>query len=280
MTQPTRPGGQAPVDEALQRHRDALKELFPLPPATPKPRKATKAAGGALLLALAVGTLAWLDPAYQHERFVTAIGERRDVTLADGSQLLLDSGSQVEVSWHPFSRQVELRSGQALFEVSPALYRPFVVSAGSIRVRVLGTRFNVRRLDDDVRVTLARGRVEVANMAAAKAPLVLLPGQQVDSIGGQLTPVAKVDAATAMAWQDDRLVFERTPLGEAVALLRHYRKAPIRMDDPSLASLRLTGVFAAHNADLLLDLLPSILPVAVSRQEDGSVEIQRKSTRK
>lgn len=138
---------------------------------------------------------------------------------------------------------------------------------------MLGTRFNVRRLDDDVRVTLERGRVEVGTSATAQAPVVLLPGQQVDAIGGQLMPLAKVDAATAMAWKDDRLVFERTPLGEAVALLRHYRKAPILLDDPSLASLRLTGVFAAHNVDRLLDLLPSILPVAVSRQEDGSVEI-------
>ncbi len=178
------------------------------------------------------------------------------------------------------SRRVALRAGQVLFEVSPARYRPFVVSAGSTDIRVLGTRFNVRRLDDDVRVTLERGRVEVGTSATAQAPVVLLPGQQVDAIGGQLTPLAKVDAATAMAWKDDRLVFERTPLGEAVALLRHYRKAPILLDDPSLASLRLTGVFAAHNADRLLDLLPSILPVAVSRQEDGSVEIQRKSTRK
>lgn len=202
------------------------------------------------------------------------------MTLADGSQLLLDSGSQIEVSWHPLSRRVALRAGQVLFEVSPARYRPFVVSVGSTDIRVLGTRFNVRRLDDDVRVTLERGRVEVGTSATAQAPVVLLPGQQVDAIGGQLMPLAKVDAATAMAWKDDRLVFERTPLGEAVALLRHYRKAPILLDDPSLASLRLTGVFAAHNADRLLDLLPSILPVAVSRQEDGSVEIQRKSTRK
>ncbi|AEO76019.1 TPA: FecR family protein [Pseudomonas aeruginosa] len=280
MTQPSKRNGQVPLDDALERHRDALKDLFPLPPSRPKSRKASKAAGVALLLALAIGALAWLDPAYKRERFATAIGERRDVTLADGSQLLLDSGSQIEVSWHPLSRRVALRAGQVLFEVSPARYRPFVVSAGSTDIRVLGTRFNVRRLDDDVRVTLERGRVEVGTSATAQAPVVLLPGQQVDAIGGQLMPLAKVDAATAMAWKDDRLVFERTPLGEAVALLRHYRKAPILLDDPSLASLRLTGVFAAHNADRLLDLLPSILPVAVSRQEDGSVEIQRKSTRK
>lgn len=211
MTQPSKRNGQVPLDDALERHRDALKDLFPLPPSRPKSRKASKAAGVALLLALAIGALAWLDPAYKRERFATAIGERRDVTLADGSQLLLDSGSQIEVSWHPLSRRVALRAGQVLFEVSPARYRPFVVSAGSTDIRVLGTRFNVRRLDDDVRVTLERGRVEVGTSATAQAPVVLLPGQQVDAIGGQLTPLAKVDAATAMAWKDDRLVFERTP---------------------------------------------------------------------
>ncbi len=112
MTQPSKRNGQVPLDDALERHRDALKDLFPLPPSRPKSRKASKAAGVALLLALAIGALAWLDPAYKRERFATAIGERRDVTLADGSQLLLDSGSQIEVSWHPLSRRVALRAGQ------------------------------------------------------------------------------------------------------------------------------------------------------------------------
>ena len=167
MTQPSKRNGQVPLDDALERHRDALKDLFPLPPSRPKSRKASKAAGVALLLALAIGALAWLDPAYKRERFATAIGERRDVTLADGSQLLLDSGSQIEVSWHPLSRRVALRAGQVLFEVSPARYRRFVVSVGSTDIRVLGTRFNVRRLDDDVRVTLERGRVEVGTSALA-----------------------------------------------------------------------------------------------------------------
>ncbi|MFP3526930.1 hypothetical protein SB912_31015, partial [Pantoea sp. SIMBA_072] len=84
------------------------------------------------------------------------------------------------------------------------------------------------------------------------------PGQQVDSIVGQLMPVAKVDALKAMAWKDDRIVFEQTSLDEAVSLLRHYRKASIELSDPSLAALKATGVFEAHNVDRLLDLLPSI----------------------
>ncbi|WP_085588153.1 MULTISPECIES: FecR family protein [unclassified Pseudomonas] len=271
---------QAPLDEALGRHREELKQLFPMPPSRPAPSKAVKSAGITLAVAIAFAALAWLNPAYKSERFATAIGERRAVLLSDGSKLLLDSGTHVDISWRLLSREVDLRAGQALFDVSSAVYRPFVVSAGLAKVEVLGTLFNVRRLDNDaVRVTLARGRVDVA-AAAAQAPVTLRPGQQVDSIGGQLMPVAKADASRAMAWKDDRIVFEQTPLDEAVSLLRLYRKAPIELSDPSLAALKVTGVFEAHNVDLLLDLLPSILPVAVLQQGDGSVRIQPKSTRK
>jgi len=269
----------APLDDALGRHRDQLKQLFPVPPRRPAPSKPARSAGIALVMALAFAALAWWNPVYKTERFATAIGERRTVLLGDGSQLLLDSGTRVDVRWRLRSREAGLHAGQVLFDVSPALYRPFVVSAGPAQVEVLGTLFNVRRLDDDkVRVTLARGRVQVA--AAGHAPVSLRPGQQVDAIGGQLQPVAKVDAARAMAWKEDRIVFEQTPLDEAVSLLRHYRKAAIRLDDPSLAALKLSGVFDAQNVDRLLALLPSILPVAVQQQADGSVQIRRKPLRK
>ncbi|ATB67554.1 FecR family protein [Pseudomonas mosselii] len=271
---------QAPLDEALGRHREELKQLFPMPPSRPAPSKAVKSAGITLALAITFAALAWLNPAYKSERFATAIGERRAVLLSDGSKLLLDSGTHVDISWRLLSREVDLRAGQALFDVSSAVYRPFVVSAGLAKVEVLGTLFNVRRLDNDaVRVSLARGRVDVV-AAATQAPVTLRPGQQVDSIGGQLMPVAKANASSAMAWKDDHIVFEQTPLDEAVSLLRLYRKAPIDLSDPSLAALKVTGVFEAHNVDLLLDLLPSILPVAVLQQGDGSVRIQPKSTRK
>jgi len=271
---------QPPVDDALERHREALKNHFPVPP-RPKPRKPAKAAGAALMVALSIGALAWLNPAYKTERFVTAMGERRAVVLDDGSELLLDSGSDVDVAWHLRSRSVDLRAGQAIFDVSSAVYRPFVVTAGSTSVRVLGTVFNVRRLENDnVRVTLARGRIEVSETTAQQASLVLVPGQQVDSIRGHLMPVTQVDTHKAMAWKDDRIVFEKTPLDEAIALLRLYRKAPIRLSDPSLAGLTVTGVFDARNVDVLLDLLPSILPVSVTRQEDSSVQIQRSVAKK
>ncbi|RCL28523.1 iron dicitrate transport regulator FecR [Pseudomonas sp. AFG_SD02_1510_Pfu_092] len=273
--------GQAPLDDALQRHREQLKQLFPLPPARPAKTRVASSAATALAVALSFAALAWLNPAYEREHFAAAIGERRAVQLSDGSKLLLDSGTQVDVSWRLRSREVSLRGGQALFDVSSAVYRPFVVRAGLTEVEVLGTLFNVRRLDnDDVRVTLARGRVDVAVAAAAQPAVQLVPGQQVDSIAGQLRPVAKVDAAKAMAWKDERIVFEQTPLDEAVAVLRRYRKAAIHLNDPSLAGLKVTGVFETRNVERLLALLPSILPVAVQQQGDGSVLIRRKAGQK
>ncbi|QJQ20512.1 iron dicitrate transport regulator FecR [Pseudomonas sp. SK] len=275
----TRIAEQLPLDEALGRHRDQLRQLFPVPPPRPARGKAAKSAGIALVLAFAVAALAWLNPVYRTERFATAIGERRAVLLGDGSKLLLDSGSRVDISWRLRSREAGLHAGQVLFDVSPAVYRPFVVSAGLTKVEVLGTLFNVRRLDDDqVRVTLARGRVQVA--AAGQTPVRLTPGQQLDAIGGRLLAVTQADATKAMAWKQGRIVFEQTPLAEAVALLRHYRKAAIRLDDPSLAALKLSGVFDAHDVDRLLALLPSILPVSVQQQGDGSVQIRRKAVAK
>ncbi|MBV4491238.1 FecR family protein [Pseudomonas oryzicola] len=270
---------QLPLDEALERHRDQLRQLFPVPPPRPARTKVAKSAAIALVVACAFVALAWLNPVYKTERFATAIGEQRAVLLGDGSRLLLDSGSRVDVRWRLRSREAGLHAGQVLFDVSSAVYRPFVVSAGLTKVEVLGTLFNVRRLDDDnVRVTLARGRVQVA--AAAQTPVSLMPGQQVDAIGGRLLPVTNADAARAMAWKEGRIVFEQTPLGEAVSVLRHYRKAAIRLDDPSLAALKLSGVFDAHNVDRLLALLPSILPVSVQQEGDGSVQIRRKPVRK
>lgn len=281
MTQPSpRHTEQAPVDEALARHRDELKKRFPVA-SQPKPRNSARLAGTALMVAVTTGALAWLNPAYKTERFDTAIGERRALVLDDGSKLLLDSGSHVDIRWRLRSREVDLRAGQVLFDVSSAVYRPFVVTAGSTSIEVLGTVFNVRRLDNDsVRVTLAHGRIEVDQTTAQKRAVILMPGQQVDSIRGHLMPVVKADVAKAMAWKDNRIVFEQTPLDEALAVLRHYRQAPIGLSDPSLAALTVTGVFDAHNVDLLLDLLPSILPVSVIRLEDSSVRIQRKTAKK
>ncbi|MCX2684419.1 FecR domain-containing protein [Pseudomonas sp. DCB_AW] len=262
----------AAVDEALAACRETLKQRFPLPSSPParKPRKGSKVLP-LVLLALAAG-VAWKDPAYRNEHFVTQVGQRQAVQLADGSKIKLDGGTEVRVSWHLRTRQVALVRGQALFDISPMQYRPFLVDAGNADIRVVGTRFNVNMYAGDVRVTVAQGKVAVTGRAADRTSL-LMPGQQVLVQQGVPGEVVKGNAEDASAWQESRWVFAGTPLAEVVAALQRYYAQPIELTDPDVGKLPLSGVFSSDSVETLLALLPEILPVKLSR-EGGAVRIQ------
>ena len=266
-------------DEAIARVREDLKQRFPLPPPTPAKNK--RPAGktlGLLLLAIVAG-VAWIDPAYRSEHVASQVGQRQALLLADGTQVLLDSNTEMTISWHLRSRQVELKAGQALFEVSPMVYRPFLVDAGLAVVRVVGTRFNVRRQEQDVQITVAEGRVAV-RAAATGAVAALEPGQQLRVHKGQEARLGRVDVDDVTAWQQSRLVFESTPLEDVIDTLQRYHRQPIRLMDPRLARLPVSGVFDSGHVDRLLALLPGIMPVRVSTATDGSVLIDSPGQKK
>lgn len=265
-------------DESLARHREALRERFPLP--APKPRKPRKTlAAGALLVLVAAG-LAWFDPAYHSEQYSSAVGTRKVVDLADGSRLVLDSHSRVVVSWHLRSRRAQLVQGQVLFNINKTLVRPFQVDVGTARIQVLGTRFNVLRDDERVSVSLLRGSIDLQSGLDPDRHIQLSPGEQVQVVRGELQPVVKPDMAQVLAWRDRRLVFAHTPLSEVIAQVRRYRQAPIRMDDPSLADLSVSGVFDTDKVEDLLALLPHILPLRIARDTDDTLHITRKVAKK
>lgn len=265
----SRPDKFAEEDQVIARLREELKQRFPMP--DPKPRnKRTRILGAGLLSLAVLATLAWLDPAYRSEHYLTRVGERQTLNLADGTVVTLDAASEVAVSWHLFSRRSELQRGQALFEVAPRVYRPWLVDAGQASVRVVGTRFNVDRHASEVRVSVAEGRVAVA---AGGAERELLPGQQVRASNAGLGAMVAVDANAVGAWQGGQLVFQRTPLGEVLDTIGRYQDKPVRLQDARLATLPVSGVFDSAHVERLLALLPSILPVQLGKGADGSVLI-------
>ncbi|MCY1285980.1 FecR protein [compost metagenome] len=279
MTRPTpRPDEFTTADDAIARHREELKKRFPLPSPSKKPRRPGPATLGASIAVLGLaGGLFWLDPAYKTEQFSSAAGQRQLIELADGSRMTLDSSSRVAVSWHLRTRQVELQAGQALFDVAPARYRPFHTLAGATRIIVVGTRYNVSRVQEDVRVTVEQGKVSVLGRDAG---LMLLPGDQVLVHDGQLGRRSQVDASAVAAWAEGRLVFDRTPLREVLDVIRRYRQISIRLDDDSLAQLPVSGTFDSARLDRMLALLPKILPVNVAADADGGLLVTRKTPRK
>ncbi|WP_296228745.1 FecR family protein [Ralstonia sp. UBA689] len=261
-------------EASLARHRSALRERFALlelPARAPHRRVPMVVACVATLL----GALLWADPAFHTQRYATAAGERQHLTLADGTELTLNTRTVAEVEWHLRTRQVRLVDGEAFFDVAHAAWRPFLVRAGDTTVRVVGTILNVRRADPRVMVTVLRGRVHVED--ASGDAMLLSARQAVESVGGMLTARAAPDPAAAVAWKDGKLMFERTPLVQVLADINRYRAAPATLADPALERLQISGVFDSARTDALLDLLPSILPVTIRRETDDTVRIFARS---
>lgn len=230
----------------------------------------------AVLLAVAAGGMQAYRLSDWSADFVTAAGEQRDTTLADGSRLLLDTGSAVDVAFSSGSRVLRLRRGRILVATAadPApRKRPFMVETADGRVQALGTRFTVRKDPDSTLATVLAARVAlhaggIAGVAAAlpadgRAP-ILDAGQAARfNRNGLLERHAAPPAGEA--WVSGMLVADDMPLGELVAELARYRAAPL-LCDPSAARLRISGAFPLRDTERALAAVGATLPVRVERR--------------
>ncbi len=218
--------------------------------------------------------------------FAQAFGSRRGellkVTLPDGTRLLLDTATRLDVVFHRRQREVRLLDGQATFSVQPDAARPFHVLAGPLRVTVLGTRFAVRHTPgidgaQGVRVAVEEGRVHVARADAASgtwdSAVDLAAGEQVaGDRQGRLAPVSPVPPEGIAPWRGHRVSFVDTPLHRALAELERYGDTGLVVRDPAAAALRLSGTFDPRDAATLRRVLPRALPVRL-RERDGRTEV-------
>lgn len=195
----------------------------------------------------------------------TATGQQQQLTLADGSQVLLDSASAIDVDFSGQQRTITLRKGEALFEVAHDPGKPFVVNARQVSATALGTVYAVSRRDDEVQVTVSQGRV------AVRGPLDeirLQANQQVNWHTEQLGPVHNVDTSTALAWRDGRLVFKLTPLPQVIAQVQRYRPGLVLITDDHLNSLKVSGTFYLDQLDEGLQTLEKAFPLTIDRYTD------------
>lgn len=238
--------------------------------AAARPRRRTLpafavAAAVLAVVVLAAGILSVVrlrDPAADVQVYRTDVGERATVTLADGSQAMLNTASELAVEYTRDRRGLRLISGQAWFDVAANPERPFVVTAGAHTVTATGTSFDVRTAPDGLQVAVLEGRVVVG--AADRTPLgAVTAGQRADVRGASLRLAAA--GPVAGDWRSGRLQFEAASLADAVAEMNRYRRTPILLDEPGLASLRISGVFEAGEGSGFLDALPLTHPVRVTR---------------
>ncbi|WGD30703.1 FecR family protein [Ancylobacter sp. WKF20] len=196
---------------------------------------------------------------------VTGVGERRTLTLADGSTVLMNACTALGVDLGKSERRLTLLEGQALFTVAPDAARPFIVAAAGGATRAVGTVFDVDLRPDDVVVTVLEGRVSVARDADAQAPTLAGADQQVSYSATRLSPARPVDARMATAWRRGKLIVNQRPLAEVVAEIERYRPGTILIANPALGELEVTGVFDLAGADAILDTIEQTLPVRITR---------------
>ena len=247
--------------------------------------------GFALASVLALGV--WLAvPAQgpQLRSYMTQVAETRVLLLEDGSEVTLGAGTEITSSFSEGRRDVTLLQGQAFFVVSKDPERPFYVNTASASIRVVGTRFDVRRNLDQVKVSVEEGIVDVVHRAtaagysrdlsqpredagAAVKPVRLLAGQQLRLDQQAASAVLDVDQNELASWREGKLIYHNARLSEVVADANRYRQGSIILSADHLDDLRVTASFRVDQVDTMVSMLEQSLPVRVFYEPNGRVVI-------
>ena len=204
--------------------------------------------GVAAAAIIATLTLVWLpEPTHVYS---SDIGQQRAVRLDDGSQVTLNTDTQLAVSISDAERHVQLQQGEAWFDVAAAPERPFTVSTRGVRVTAVGTAFSVEQQTADTLVNLAEGNVLVA---AGENQVRLVPGQRARVGAGGQIEVQEVGVDHMATWR--RQIYEGVSLGELVADLNRYMPANMVIDDPALAATKVSAILHIGDQDTMLEAL-------------------------
>ena len=196
----------------------------------------------------------------------TATGERRELALADGGQLWLNTDSAIDVDYEPGWRRIRLHRGEILIRTAVDAAeppRPFLVETTEGRIRAIGTRFSVRQQDGTTRVSVFEGSVELRPRRGEATPRIVAAGQQSTMTTAATSPIDAADSAR-QAWSRGLLLAENARLADVVADLSRHRPGYLGCT-AAVADLRLVGAYDLGDTDRVLAALEATLPVRVRR---------------
>lgn len=243
-------------------------------PAPVRRRWIPLAAAASAALALVGGYFAWSGfvANTSPQAYVNAVAQNRNITLPDGSTVALGGASTLTMRFSHGERHVELGGGEAFFQVVHDMQRPFVVTAGKVSIRDVGTAFDVRRTGQRVTIAVTQGRVQIADHGGAPGSNPTGTGN-LEAVAGQLVSydpamsamsIGSITPEQATAWRSDRLEFINEPLGVVIANVNRYSTRPVHIADADLETLTYTGTIKTSAIDSWLDALPQVFPLRVS----------------
>jgi len=247
---------------------------------------------------------------HQTKTHKTAIGEQKIVYLADGSIVHVDTNTTVKTSLTKKFRSVELISGKAFFSVAHEPDRPFIVKAGELSIRALGTEFAVYKKEKgEVSISVSKGRVQVIPedekqisvskkavpvLVKQKEPVqklvaeksdthlalskkILGPGQKMEVDKQKAEYVIKpVDVKIDNAWQEGRLNFQNKPLSDVIEELNRYVDRKITIGDNSLKNINVNVYFKIKNRKDFITTLSRAFPVISHTVSNGKIVLVKK----
>jgi transmembrane sensor len=226
------------------------------------------------------------------QTYSTTVGGYQRLTLADGSLVELNADSEVRVHYTLAERRVRLLRGEANFSVAENKEKPFLVQAGTVTVRAVGTAFNVRLDTSKVEVLVTEGKVQVnADTASAALPATAPVVELASLIAGQraVIPLHRQAAIPApvieqvpleaireeLAWQGARLIFVNTPLAEVVEQFNRRNQVQIELRDAALGSLPVGGSFRAENVEAFVRLIASDKDIVTERPDSNLIVLRK-----
>jgi transmembrane sensor len=205
--------------------------------------------------------------------YSTPVGGHEMVTLADGSQIELNTNTTIRVAAGANRRVITLDSGEAYFQVRHDAAHPFIVMAGDHRLLDLGTKFLVRSDADHLEVTLMEGRVRLQPAEAASRAVVLTPGDvavaTTNSIAVTKNPEQVVQ--NELGWRRGMLIFKHTSLASVAAEFNRYNRQKLIVADAASARLTINGTFRTIDVDAFVDVAQDILRLRVERRGDETI---------
>ena len=237
---------QAASQETLRPENTAPAGKFAPVVKLARSRRSYLALGGMAAGIAALGFFSLMSVQPIASEFSTAQGEFRKVTLPDHSVASINSDSAMDVLVTGKLRQVSLRHGEAWFEVAKDKAKPFVVDAGDLSVRAVGTAFSVRRHDTGAEVLVTHGTVEVWSNENSALKQVINAGERafVAHRSAEMSVVRQPgEIDRKLSWREGKLIFQNQTLGEAVADFNRYSLRKIVIVDPDLSSKTLVGQY-------------------------------------
>lgn len=222
------------------------------------------------------------------EIFETQKGESRRFRLSDGSFVQLNTNSRIEVKYSDYFREINLIKGEAFFDVAKNKSKPFIVEVGNMRVRALGTQFNINKRLKRIEVTVLEGKIRVSkevqdrpdnaqkmwvsDIGAGEQVITLYHDSKRDRDADQeFYKSDHLNLQAILSWRDNKLMFDNRDLIDVIEDFNRHNDQIIILADPGLSQLKITGTFNPNDPESFIQSMVKIANIRSEIKSDGNI---------